>query len=254
MGRIIRPTRLPSEGMRNGAVAVVLVVAILTGAGAGYLVGSTTQRTITSTSISTSTLPVITQTSTIQLTITSFSTVTTTSYTPIVTAGCVIPSDLYLPLFAPASINSSQRGQLAIVMSPNSNAIIFVGYCPYETAGPVTLSPLVNVMSCYTTSGGGGCSATPATGVTITAIPNQTVFENQSLTIVAYQISANIDSTGYYAIGIPNSCPSIGLAVGHPASQLNHANFPWMGPIPCPLTFGGIIYIAGANTTYVGLG
>jgi len=235
-------------------VVVLLVVAILVGAGAGYLVGSTTQRTITSTSFSTSTFPAVTQTSTIQLTITSFSTVTTTSYTPIVTAGCVIPSNLYLPLFAPASINSSEKGQLAMVMSPNSNAIIYVGYCPDETAGPVTLSPLVNVMSCYTTSGGGGCSAIPATAVTMTAIPDQTVFENQSLTIIAYHVSATIDSTGYYAIGIPNSCPSIGLAVGHPASQLNHTDFPWMGPIPCPLTFGGIMSIAGANTTYVGYG
>jgi hypothetical protein len=40
--------------MRNGAVASLLVVAILAGAGVGYLVGASNQRTVTSVSVSTS--------------------------------------------------------------------------------------------------------------------------------------------------------------------------------------------------------
>jgi hypothetical protein len=249
--------------MREGAVAVLLVVAILIGAGAGYLVGYANQRTITSTSVSTSTLPVVTtyttlQTSTTQQTVTSISTTATTlytTYTQTVTTGCV-NSSLGVPVSAPASYNASERGYLALVMKPGTNATIFVGYCPVFWHVPsALLSPAVSVVTCY--GGpltGGGCSGTPAKGVTITPLPSQALFENDTLTIVSYFVSANANSTGYYAIYIPYMCPSAGLDVGYPPSWLNHSDFPWMEFPPCPYSFGEILSVSGANITYVGLG
>jgi hypothetical protein len=251
--------------MREGAVTVLLVVAILIGAGAGYLVGYANQRTITSTSVSTSTLPVVTtyttlQTSTTQQTVTSFSTTATTlytTYTQTVTTGCV-NSSLGVPISAPASYNASERGFLALVMNPGTNATIYVGYCPVfwpvELSRP-SLAPSVDVMTCY--GGpltGGGCSGTPAKAVTITPVPSQALLENDSLTIVTYFVSANANSTGYYAIYIPYMCPGVGLDVGYPPSWLNHSDFPWMGFPPCPYSFGDILSVSGANITYVGLG
>ncbi len=241
--------------MKTETIAVVMVVAILAGAGVGYLFGNANERTITSVSTSPTTTTVeLSPAVTIYTILTaSTTTETVTSYTPIVTAGCDVPSDMFMPIFAPASTNSSERGQLAAVMEPNSNATIYVGYCPFST-GAETLSPSVLVVTCFGGSGGGGCESTPAPNVTIVAVPNQVLFENLSLTIVAYHISADVNSTGYYAIGIPHFCPSVGLAIGHPANQLNRTDFPWMGPLPCPLTFGGVMSVTGANTTYVGLG
>ena len=254
--------------MRNGTIASLLVVALLAGAGVGFLVDYSNQRTISSTTTSFSTLFLVTthtvlQTSTIQQTVTTVSPTTLTSYstytayTPIVTAGCDVPPDLYLSLWSFKTTNSStilEREQLAVVLQPGSNATLWVAYCPDETDGPVTLTPAILVESCLIGPGGGGCDGTPAPDVEIAAVPNQVVFENQSLTIVAYHISADTNSTGYYLIGVPHFCPSVGLAIGHPANQLNHTDFPWMGPIPCGLSFGGVMSVSGANTTYVDLG
>jgi len=46
--------------MRNGAIAALLVVAIIAGAGAGYLVGNANERTITSVSTTTATSFILT--------------------------------------------------------------------------------------------------------------------------------------------------------------------------------------------------
>ena len=54
--RTLHPTRLPSEGMRNGVIASLLVVAILVGAGAAYITGIASERTITSLTTRTITL------------------------------------------------------------------------------------------------------------------------------------------------------------------------------------------------------
>jgi len=231
------------------------------------LVGYVNQRTVTSTSVSvsTSTLPVVTtytilQTSVIRQTVTSFSTTATTlytTYTQTVTTGCV-NSSLGVPISAPASYNASERGYLALVLKPGTNATIFVGYCPIFFFGvPSFPSPSVDVVTCieFQVPGGGGeCNGTPAQSVTITPVPSQPLFENDSLTIVTYFLSANTNSTGYYSIYIPYMCPSAGLDVGYPPSQLNHSDFPWMGFPPCPYSFGEILSISGANMTYVGLG
>jgi len=189
-------------------------------------------------------------TQTCRQTVLSNSTTTVTiTYTPQITAGCGVPPELGVPLFAPSTNNASQRGQLVLVLKPGMNATILVGYCPIDLNGLEKFSPSVTVETCYE---GFGCSGTPAKDVVITSVPSQALFENNSLTVAAYFISAGANSTGYYSINIPDMCPSAGLDVGYPPTQLNDSDFPWLGPLPCPYAPGEILSITGANTTYVG--
>ena len=255
----------PNLHVRNQVVAAIMILLVIASAGAGYLVGKTSQRTITSTSvsISVSTLPVVTtytalQTSAILQTVTSFSTTATNFHvisTQTVTTGCA-NSSLGVTISAPASYNASELGYLALVMNPGTNATIFVGYCPLYVKVPSALpSPSVNIITCYGgPATGGGCSGTPAKGVTIAPVPSQALFEDDSMTIVSYFVSVDTNSTGFYSIYIPYMCPSAGLDVGYPPSWLNHSDFPWMGFPPCPYSFGEILSVSGANMTYVSLG
>ena len=236
--------------MKTATIAVVVVLVLMGGLGGGYIAGSAGQRTVTSASITTTTY------TDRQTTLSVSTTTLATTYTPHITSGCNVPPGVGVPLFAPLTYNKSQRGQLALVLKPGMNATVLVGYCPvniFGIPGPVTFSPSVTVETCSIGPYGGGCQGIPAKDVTIAAVPNEALYENNSLTVVAYFISADASSKGYYSVNIPDMCPSAGLDVGYPPSQLNHSDFPWMGYPPCPIAPGEILSVSGTNTTYVGL-
>src|SRR5579863_2013633 len=110
--RTIHPMRLSLSGMRNAKVASLLVLAILAGAGAGYLAGNANERTITSTF-----------TSTFSTTYVSNSVTTTTATEPAMTS------------FFYVTANGICTGPGGYVPCFGSPAYVF-NSCPDLLAGP----------------------------------------------------------------------------------------------------------------------
>jgi hypothetical protein len=171
---------------------------------------------------------------------------------------CLNPSGSIVQQFGGSSANSSEPGELAIVLQTGSSATVCVKYAG-DTYSPeiglVTLKPSVFVETCSQMPGGGGsCGGTAISSVTVTSSPQSVEISNGTDSIVEYTITANANSKGFYLFSTLYSCPAILLAVGYQTSQLVSSDFPGMGPTPCPapVVQVEILGISGANTTYVG--
>ncbi len=210
--------------------------------GVGYLVGTGSQHTTTTT----------------QTVVTTHTVVTTpTVGLPYLTQACNIPSGFFVSQFSRSTTNSSELGQLAIVLEAGSNATVFVGYCPsFPQVSPsvANLSASVFVETCSQAAGITSCQSSPAVGITVASFPSQIVISNQTYATVAYFISAGATSKGHYFLSIPFFCPPTLLSVGYRADELNASDFQGMGPFLCPppILGGGILGVSGANITYVG--
>jgi hypothetical protein len=210
-----------STFMRGPALAAVAIVAILVGAGLGYLAGANIQRTVTQ--------------------------VVTTTQLRTETA-CANPSGTMVPILAASSANSSQHGVLTLVLSPGSNATVLVDYCGYGyNTGQMALKPSALACTVY------GCRE-PSSNVTISPVPSKIILNDSAEWIVAYHISANLNSKGHYLLDLPLvGCPPSLLAVGFSPSELKISDFSGWGITPCPYGGGAeILSVEGAATTYVG--
>lgn len=204
--------------MRGQVAFAAVAIAILAGAGLGYLAGAGVQRTTTQV-----------------LTTTEIRT----------TTACGTPSGVSVPVLGESPTNSSEQGVLALVLSPGSNATVLMDYCGYYSSSPLTLSPSALTCTVY------GCME-PSPNITITSVPSEIALRNSEW-VVAYHISANMNSKGHYLLDFPlEACPVPLLAVGYPPSALKISDFSGWYLHPCPNYPGYILDVEGAATTYVG--
>jgi hypothetical protein len=205
--------------MRNGVVAALLVVVVALGAGAGYLVGASTQVARTA----------------------STTTVTTTLLQPC--AGQVV-----------WDVNSSSSLVPVLLMQPNSTAYACVTYQTWwkGNASEITNSSLSQFTGLWrfypftvsnyvcTTQGQAGyvsCGPDVSNAFRTSIFPSSVqITEYTNYVTVLYTVTALSNSTGYYSNSVPYEyCTSMPMAVGHPASEVNGSDFgPLMSNFACP--------------------
>lgn len=119
-------------------------------------------------------------------------------------------------------VNTSHRQQFAVLlMSPGSTSRICVGYSSL-TASRVTFRQEAEVISTSTSNAGVNVTAQPQP----IAVPG----DNNDVSPIGvsygvYTINLSSDSKGFYVLELPGFCPSIPLAVGYGASQVNSTVF-----------------------------
>jgi hypothetical protein len=191
--------------MRGWAIAVVMVIVILVGAGAGYLLGVSSQRIATS-----------------------------------VTTATISTSTIF-----PSSCGGMQEVREANLLFTNltSTACVFITYrvnyhdgtyngAYYPPGGLPNLGIKITKVQCYHNPNGTlGCSgakdysnsfiiATAPASVNITQIPINSTFG------VLYLLRPLHNATGFYDTSFPKfPCVTYALAVGYPSNQVNGSGF-----------------------------
>lgn len=258
--------------MRNNVVAALLVMAILVGAGAGYLVGYSNQRTTTSTSVSVSTLSTLTIATTLTQIATLTHLVTNSTNSPCDTT---FASGLQLQA-GNWSGNGGYRQMRVFLMSANSTARICVTYTVMPSGNgtgeislpkstQITFTGQVSTISVTYMEGGGYSvnSIVPAVGITDHATPstfNYTSGSKVTNITVVYSISTSPTVTGIYALGYFMNCPPwIPLSVGYninDTQRLIVTEYPiFLFPSSCigqlPISGGAITGVSGLNLAWV---
>ena len=227
--------------MKNSVVAVLLVSAILAGAGAGYLAGNANEHTITS----------------------SFTTVSTTTLTVAMTGN----SSLGLVAQCSHAETPTPTGLLfgTVTAGTNNPAIICVQFY-YFSSVPTTLATSMMIQATQQNRSFSGDS-----NFTISASENQLVFggpqnENEGA-VVAFAVTAKPGTSGTYELGVsgnymltpsePAECAYYGTLVagdGHPlyvfpegcltynTQGTNTSNSPTIQGVPYPILTNALFF------------
>jgi len=228
--------------MRNGVVAALLAVAIVVGAGAGYVAGYTNERTVTSVSTVVST--------------------STSVISNIGAAGCSgTPVD-----FQAIPVNFTHMPVL--LMRPNSPAVVCVTYQDGWNGNASQFSYWTDAfdygyyffptstykLTCTSTPQYSGCSSYDSHSVLAAAYPDpiQPQASVAEVTVV-YSVYALPNATGFYDRTFIYGCETPRLAVGYSAQQVNSSDFATIFEHSCPnLPYVPIsIAVSGMNVTYV---
>jgi hypothetical protein len=277
--------------MRNGVIAVLLVVVIMVSAGAGYFMGnsarsvttsvSTTTLSVTEQSVSTAT-SLITRTTVSPTTVvsTALSTVSTTVFSFLTTT-----SPQYEPCGTPVSNESLvypfEYGNATtfltpvLLMRPNTTGYVCVAYQTFWRGNQSQFlsygSTVANVTDSFEYSGNPlnwkcitynessmSCTLTYPHAFTIQHLPSSVVLTGDlDYLIIVYAYTALSNSTGFYDETAPWwGCWGMPMAVGYPASQVNATDFNFATTLSeCPPVGLNPVaeYTTGMNVTYVNI-
>jgi hypothetical protein len=140
-----------------------------------------------------------------------------------------------LPLFGHLNQNVTSVGELVFSMPIASRATICVTYSSSIDTPALTIAPTVNVGTFSKSNYGSSFVLKPTSLVSIVPSNQRIQLSAGRSEQVEFTISSLSISSGYYFISLPLVCPALPLSVGHDQSQLTSADFPGMGPIPCPI-------------------
>ncbi len=223
--------------MRSAAIAALLVVALLAGAGVGYLVGNGGQRTTTLTSTATR-IPG--------------------------NGGCAgtpvefqaIPVD-----FTHMPVLLMRPGTTAVVCVVyqdgwNGNASQFSYWAGDFQNGYSFLPTSIEKATCTSTPQSSGCFYNDSHSFYVEAYPDPLKPEASVANVtVVYSVYALPNSTGFYDRTFIYSCESPRLAVGYSSEQVNPSDFATIFEHSCfnapyvPI----LIAVSGMNVTYVSI-
>ncbi len=233
------------------AIAALLVVAIIAGAGVGYLLGYNNRQSVTTTNTSTWT---VTET-------------TTSTRTLAQTTGYGVCSGTSVE-FQAIPVNFIHMPVL--LMRPNTAAVVCItyrdgwngnssefSYWPDSFQNsPFFFPTLISKATCTSTAQYSGCFYNDSHSFNVVAYPNPIRPEASVAEVtVAYSVFALPNATGFYDHTFVYACESPRLAVGYSASQVNSSDFATIivhscfnAPyVPVSLT------VSGMNVTYVGI-
>jgi hypothetical protein len=149
--------------------------------------------------------------------------------------------------------NVSQRQQFAVLLfQPNSTAKICVGYHSLSSSS-VTLSLKAQVTL---VNGTGGMILLSSEPTNLSVPGNNNNISPVGTAFAVFTITSANDSRGFYVLNLPGFCPTIPIAVGYSASEVNATMFSgWLagryscGPESRVVT-GGYVSFLNVNIAY----
>ena len=243
--------------MRNGAIAVLLVVAILAGAGAGFVIGNANERLVTSVLTTTSTSYTLTSTvTTATTTVPSLEPCHTLVWnesfpTPYIQHTPVLLMRPNTTGYVCVTFQSAWQGNQSLFASDSHILDIYLvnGTYTFGYVRPIN-------WECKTTNGTQTCNQVFPHSLLVTSLPEsiRPSAATNYVTII-YAFTALSNSTGFYDETAPwVGCLAMPMAVGYPASQVSGSNFTQGTLAFCPAQpFLPVAeYTTGMNVTYVG--
>ena len=149
--------------------------------------------------------------------------------------------------------NVSKRQQFAVLLlQPNSTAKICVEYGSLSPSSvTLTLKPQVTSVN-----GTGGTILLSAEPTNLYVPGNNNNISPTGTAYAVYTVNPANDSRGFYVLSLPGFCPTIPIAVGYSASEVNGTTFSsWLaGHYPCGpesrVVIGEYVSVLNVNVAY----